>query len=124
MGRPRKTLPANGLQIIRGLAARGIRELDVAAALGMGVHAWRRIRQEDPAAKEAWEESKAREHDELVSAMYVMAMGKPAQFDGSGNKTRDELKPDPWAAAFLLKTRHGYRDAGAADSTTDNRVQI
>src|SRR5690349_19055070 len=115
MARPRKTLPANGLDIISQLARRGVREVEVARALGMSWHVWKRIREEDPEANKAWAEAKAIEADTLVSAMFNMAVGAPAEYDADGNVIRAETKPDPWAAAFLLKARHGYRDTGAAD---------
>ncbi|MCP8939395.1 hypothetical protein NK718_12795 [Alsobacter sp. SYSU M60028] len=125
MGRPRKTLPANGLRIISDLACRGVREVEVARALGMSWHTWKRIREEDQEAKRAWEEAKAIEHDALVSSLFNMAVGAPAEYDAEGNVVRAEVKRDAWAAAFLLKARHDYRDTGAAsEGGADQRVAV
>src|SRR5690242_12148930 len=91
-GRPRKTLPANGLDVIRRLASNGCNEVAIAAALKMDVSAWRRIREEDPEARAAWQEARAIEENKLAGKLFEAAM--------NGNVT---------AAIFLLKARHGYR---------------
>lgn len=106
MPRPRKYLPANGVDIIKDCASRGVRESEIARALGMSMPTWRRIREEDPKAAEAYQEAKAVELDSLVGKLYEKAM------DG-----------DSAAAMFLLKSRHGYRDHGPADGD-DSRVNI
>jgi len=37
----------------------GVSEVDIAAALGLTFKTWKRIRDEDPDAKAAWEEARA-----------------------------------------------------------------
>jgi hypothetical protein len=98
MARPRKTLPAGGLDKIRDLASSGVQETVLAKALGLDYRTWQRIRAEDPQAKAAYEEARALERDKLVGALYEKA-----------------LKGDGPAAMFLLKTRHAYREQGPAD---------
>ncbi len=115
MARPRKNLPAGGLAVIRDLASSGVQETVLAKALGLDLKTWRRIRDEDPDAKAAWEEARALERDKLVGSLFEQAVGYPAEYDAAGNLIRAELKPSPVPAMFLLKARHGYRDAGPAD---------
>lgn len=124
MGRPRKTLPPTGIATIRRLAANGVQETVLAAALGLDMKTWRRIRNEDPEAKAAWEEARALEQDTLVGALFRQAIGAPAEFDDAGNKVRAEQAPNAPAAMFLLKARHGYRDIGPVDGGAENRVAI
>jgi hypothetical protein len=100
VGRPRKNLPANGLDIVRRLASNGVNETAIAAALGLSFDVWKRIRDEDPEAKAAWQEARAIEENKLAGKLYEEAMG--------GNMT---------ACIFLLKGRHGWRDIGPADDS-------
>lgn len=124
MARPRKRLPANGLDIIRDLASHGVQETVLAKALGLDVKTWRKIRTEDPDAKAAWEEARATEEDRLVGELFAQAVGRPAQYDAEGNVIQAEQKPNPSAAMFLLKTRHGYREQGPADGDDSPRVNL
>lgn len=107
MARPRKTLPPDGLKIIRELASKGVKETEVAKALGLTFKTWKRIREENPEAKAAWEEAKAEEHDALVGVLYEKA-----------------IKGDSTAAMFLLKSRHGYRDHGPTEGGDSARVNL
>ncbi len=109
MARPRKTLPENGLAIVRTLAANGALETSIAAALGLDAKTWRRIRDEDPDTRAVWEEARTIERDRLVGSLFRQALGAPAEYDGQGNVVRAEQPPVPTAAMFLLKARHGYR---------------
>lgn len=119
MGRPRKTLPENGLRVIAELASNGVQETVLASALGMDLKTWRRIRHEDPVAKAAWEEARLREEDRLVGALFRQALGTPAEYDDAGNVIRAEQPPYAPASMFLLKARHGYRDLGPTDGGSD-----
>ncbi len=92
-GRPHKTLPANGVALIRALAANGAKETEMAAALGMDASTWKRIRDEDPEAKAAWQEARTIEHDKLVGVLFRQAVGSPAEFDDHGNMIRAEHPP-------------------------------
>ncbi len=98
-GRPRKHLPAHGLHIIRGMAENGASEVEIAKALGMNFRTWRRLRDEDPVARDAWAEARGIEEGKLVGKLFQQAIEE--------NNTT--------AAIFLLKARHGYRDVGPAD---------
>lgn len=114
MARPRKQLPPNGLEIIRDAASNGVPETKLARALGMSWEAWKRIRTENPEARQAWEEAKAVEHDELFGMLMRAARGAPAEFDDAGNCVRAEQAPQLRAVEILWKTRHGYREQGEA----------
>jgi len=107
MARPRKTLPAGGLQVIRDMAAKGVAEVRLARALKMDYRTWARIRDTDPEAKAAYREAKAIERDALVGKLYEQAM--------EGNTV---------AAIFLLKARHGYRDIGDPPAPEGSRVNL
>ncbi len=124
MGRPRKTLPAHGLDVIRALAANGVQEHQIAVALGVDFRTWVRIRGEDPEAKAVWLEARALEQDKLVGSLFRQAMGTPAEYDERGNVVRAEQLPVPTAAMFLLKARHSYRDFGPTDGSGDGRPTV
>lgn len=111
MPRPRKNLPRNGTEIIRELASRGVKETDIAKALGMSFDTWRRIRDNNPEARAVYEEAKAVELDKLVGRLYAVAM------DPKDPKSSS-------AAMFLLKARHGYRDYGPAEGESGPLVHI
>jgi hypothetical protein len=93
MPRARKKLPRKGLQIIADCASRGVKETDLAKALGMSHSTWRNIRENDPIVKEAYEAAKSIEHDQIFGKLYEKA-----------------LNGDTVACIFLLKTRHHYRE--------------
>lgn len=119
MGRPRKTLPANGLQVIRDLASNGVQETVLAKALGMDVKTWQKIRVDDPEANAAWLEAKCLEQDKLVGSLFRQAVGAPAEYDAEGKLIRAEQPPFAPAGMFLLKTRHGYREQGPSDGASE-----
>ncbi|TXN00571.1 hypothetical protein FV242_21500 [Methylobacterium sp. WL64] len=112
MARPRKQLPANGLDILREGAAKGLSQPRLARSLGMGVDAFRRILDESPQAREVMEEARAVEHDELHGILMSLARGTPAEYDAAGNVIRAEQPRQLRAAEILWKTRHGYREQG------------
>lgn len=105
MGRRKKTLPTNGLQTIRDLAERGVKETDIAKALGMSFPTWQRIKEENEEARETLEEARQIEENKLFGVLYEKAM-----------------KGDSTAAMFLLKTRHGYREG--AELVNANQVNV
>ena len=100
-GRPLKTLPPNGLEVIRQIARTGATETSLAAALGLSYTTWTRIKNENPKAKAAWEEARSIERDLLVGELFRQAM-------------EDH---NTVAAIALLKLRHGMRDSGPADGS-------
>ncbi len=109
MPRPRKTLPEGGLATIRELASAGANEVHIAKALGMSFETWKRIRDEDEDAQAAWQEARAIECEALSGMLYRQAIEDK-------NTT---------AAIFLLKARHGYRDQGPTDGSSEaSRVAV
>ena len=108
MGRPRKNLPAKALDVIRQAASNGVKEVDIAKALGVDFRTWRRISDEDPEAREVYREAKSIEEGKLVGVLFDKAVNKQ----------------DSVAAIFLLKARHGYRDQGPTDGGDDGRPTI
>jgi len=105
MPQPKKTLPKDGLNIIRRLGKRGVSETDIAKALGFSYNTWKRIKDENAEAAEALQEAKMVEESKLVGVLYEAA-------------TREK---NLTAAMFLLKTRHGYIEG---DQTKVNANQV
>jgi hypothetical protein len=105
MGRRKRLLPTDGLEIIRKLGARGVRESDIWKALGLSYKSWSRIKRENDEARLALEEARMMEHDDLYGVLYDKA-----------------VKGDSTAAMFLLKTRHGYKEG--AEQVTANQVNV
>ena len=105
MGRKKIKLPSNGLDIIRNLAERGVRETDIARALGMSFKTWKRIKDENDEARETLEEARQIEENKLFGILYEKAM-----------------KGDTVSAIFLLKSRHGYKEG--ADQVNANQVNV
>jgi hypothetical protein len=84
MGRPRKSLPANGLDIIRGLAAHGANEVQIAGALGLDFRTWKRLLDDDPEARAAWQEARAIEENKLRRHVFAAAPWVPYLEASSG----------------------------------------
>jgi hypothetical protein len=105
MGRKKIKLPSNGLDIIRRLAERGVKETDIARALGMSFKTWKRIKDENEEARETLEEARQIEENKLFGMLYEKAM-----------------EGDTVSAIFLLKTRHGYREG--AELVNANQVNV
>jgi len=105
MGRKKKNLPPDALETIEKLASRGVRETDIARALGVSWGVYWRIKNENEAVKKTLEQARMIEHDALFGQLYEKAM-----------------KGDSTAAMFLLKTRHGYREG--ADVVAANQVNV
>jgi hypothetical protein len=93
--------------MVAALAARGGRHEDVARRLGMGRDAWRRIREEDERAREAFEAGRAELHEELVSKLIESAR--------AGDKA---------CLIFSLKALFGYRDNALVPSEIVHNVRI
>ncbi len=102
IGRPLKQPPKNAVEIIKNTASRGCTERTIASALGASFDTWQRWREDFPELKEAYDQARAVEHDQLVGVLFEKAM--------AGDST---------AAMFLLKCRHNYRDGGI--TIEDNR---
>ena len=98
--------------------------VSVAAALGLSQKTWKKLRDEDPEAKQVWAEARGIELDRLVGSLFRQAVGSPAEYDDKGNCVRAEQPPVPIAAMFLLKSRHQYRDQGPTDGTSDGRPSV
>ena len=71
---PRRALTKADLPAITQLAARGVRETDIARALGIGAQTWQRLRREDDAVIAAYDDGKQQLHDSLIGKLYERAM--------------------------------------------------
>jgi len=105
MGRKKITLPDNGLDKIRTLAERGVKETDIVKALGISYPTWLRIKEENEEARQVLEEARQIEENKLFGVLYEKAM-----------------KGDATSAMFLLKTRHGYKEG--AEQVNANQVNV
>ena len=92
-GPPRKTIPTRALPQITKLAARGVREKDIARAVDMAPDTWARYKDSHPEAAHAFEAGRQIMHDALVGKLYEKAM-----------------HGDTIALIFALKIFYGYRD--------------
>jgi hypothetical protein len=92
-GAPRKLVPASQLPNITRLAARGVRERDIARAMGMSQPTWIKCKHDFPEVLKALEDGQQQMHDGLVAQLLTRAK-----------------KGDVVPALFLLKTRYGYRE--------------
>lgn len=111
MARPpvpqKKTVPPGGYKLIKTMAARGCRKMDIAYALKMSPRTFDRVVAEDPKAMAAWENGRAEEHAALRNKLFEAAM--------DGNIT---------AAIFLLKSAFGYVDRPTGDAIDAGRVTV
>jgi hypothetical protein len=82
------------LKLVRELASRGVRDVDIANALHLSLPRWQKLRASHPKVMSAYEEGRSSEHAALRNALFDAATQKY-------NVT---------AAIFLLKSRHGYVD--------------
>ena len=73
MARPKRRLSSHDYLTISAMAARGFRERDIARRLGMAPDTWRRVRDRDPQALEAFEAGRSELHDELISKLLEKA---------------------------------------------------
>ena len=103
-GGPRKMLPANGLQTITALATKGVREKDIARAVGMSVPTWIKYKADFPEALAALEDGQQAMHDALIGKLFEKAMGG-----------------DIVALLFTLKSRFAYREG---DEPSEVRPQV
>lgn len=92
-GPRKKTVPASRLALITQLAARGVREKDIARAVDMSADTWVRCRDVQPEVANAFEAGRQAMHDALVGKLYEKAM-----------------HGDTIALIFALKIFYGYRD--------------
>lgn len=111
MPKPKRTVPARingkcGYEVITELAERGVRQRDIARALGMSRNTLRRILNEDQKAMDAYEAGRCVEHEALRGFLFTQAE--------RGNVA---------AAMFLLKARHGYID-NPKPEPQGNRVRL
>ena len=82
------------LKLVRELASRGVRDVDIANALRLSLPRWQKLKGSNSKVMAAYEEGRSAEHSALRNALFDAATQK-------GNVT---------AAIFLLKSRHGYVD--------------
>lgn len=98
MARPRKHLPPGSRELIEAMikSEKPITETAVAKNLGMALQTWRRIRRDNDAAQELWEEACAAQRDRLITTMYHRAID-----EGDVN-----------AGQFLLRALHEVSERG------------
>jgi hypothetical protein len=107
MGRPRTKLHPEDYAKIEDLAARGCGHAAIARALNIDAKTFRLRLKDDPDAAAAYADGKSEEEAHLVSLLRKKAE------EGDGP-----------AAMFLLKSRHGYRDRGDTDTSSQPGVQV
>jgi hypothetical protein len=103
-GAPRKTLAKQDLAAITKLAAKGVRERDIARAVGVSNQVWDRQKVEQPEVQAAFHAGRQVMHDALVGKLFERAM-------------KGDIVPN----LFLLKTVFGYREG---DEPQEVRPQI
>lgn len=86
---------------------RGVSEVRIARSLGINYRTWMRLRDDDERIAGALAESRKIEEEELVAVLL--------------DKARDG---ETTSLIFALKSRHGYRDQGTPQATTDARVNV
>ncbi|MES9957101.1 MAG: hypothetical protein ABW086_08630 [Sedimenticola sp.] len=107
MPRPKKIIKPNQYEKITEMAARGLREVDIARSLGMSFSTWKRIKDEDERAMDALEEGRGVEHEKLVGALFEAAM-----------------KGNVIAGIFLLKARYGYREGFTVEHNSNVKISV
>ena len=103
-GRPQKEVATRDLPVITKLAAKGVREKDIARAVGVSEPTWLRIKRDCPEVVAALDAGRQVMHDALVGKLYEKAM-------------RGQDVP----ILFLLKTVFGYAEGTALG---DARPQV
>ena len=110
MGRPKKTLQSiirRPYILISAMAARGSRQADIARRFGIDQKTWRRIREDDLRAGEAFEAGRGELHEELVTKLIESAR--------EGDKA---------CLIFALKALFGYRDNAPITTEVFTNVKI
>lgn len=107
MARRKKEIPQNGLETIRRLAERGVRETEICKAFGMSYRTFQRIKDENEEVRETLEEARMIEERQLFDVLFEKA-----------------ILGDSTCAMFLLKTRHGYQEGAQVVNPTQVNVQI
>ena len=107
VGRSKKALPEHACEIIVQMAREGVKQSDIAQALGVSYQTFQRMRDEHEEVVNALRAGRTIEEDRLVGSLFTLAM--------KGNVT---------AAIFLLKARHSYNDRGGDAAEPRVNVQI
>jgi len=106
-GQPKYVIPEAHVGKVLEACRRGSSEVSIARALGINYRTWLRVRAEDERIASALSETRKLEEDELVTLLLDKAR--------AGDTT---------SIIFALKGRHGYRDQGAPQGGTEQRVNI
>ena len=104
---PRRELAEGDYVTVAAMSARGFRQKDVAQRLGMAQDTWRRIRDRDPRALEAFEVGRSELHEELIAKLLKMAR--------AGNVP---------CLLFSLKILFGYRENNQVEVEHTHNVRI
>jgi len=100
-------LAEDRLPLVIEMASRGVRECDIALALGVSVPTWSRIKKEQPEFEHALTAGRGIEHDKIRGVMYDKC-----------------IKGDRRACTFLLQTQFGYREGGTDVEVINNNIKI
>lgn len=107
MARPRRTLPPGAKRYILDQARTGLSETRIAEGLGLDYKSWKRILEDDPEAKEVWDQALAIERDRLVEKLHELAT------DGNLNALR-----------LMLASRHGIHESNATGESAGDQAKI
>ena len=113
-----RPVPANKRELQRGdyarikrMSSKGWRQTDICLALNMDFRTWKRLLQDDPEAKAAYDSGLGAEHQALVGKLFDTAVNA---------KGREAVT----AAIFLLKARPGYREGEPLEAIQTPTVSI
>ncbi|WP_294217956.1 hypothetical protein [uncultured Sphingomonas sp.] len=106
-GQPKYVVPEASVPKVIAAIRQGKSEVSIARALGVNYRTWGRLKVEDERIASALAEARKFEEDELVGLLMEKAR--------AGDTT---------SIIFALKGRHGYRDQGAPQGGTEQRVNV
>ncbi|WP_380785644.1 hypothetical protein [Sphingomonas sp. R86521] len=106
-GQPKYVLPERSVPKVIAAIRQGKSEVSIARALGVNYRTWGRLKTEDERIASAFGEARKFEEEELVGLLMDKAR--------AGDTT---------SIIFALKGRHGYRDQGAPQGGTEQRVNV
>jgi leucyl aminopeptidase (aminopeptidase T) len=106
-GQPKYVVPEGDVNKVIRAIRQGKSEVSIARALQINYRTWTRVRAEDERIASALAETRRFEEEELVSLLMDKAR--------AGDTT---------SIIFALKGRHGYRDQGAPQGGTEQRVNV
>ena len=100
-------LSEDALPMVVEMASRGVRECDIAMALGISPPTWVRIKKDQSVFDHAVTAGRGIEHDKIRGVIYDKC-----------------IKGDRRACTFLLTTQFGYKDGGTEIEVVQNNIKI